>query len=524
MARRGRDTSKDGFFFRIQYYALGHFRAFWNLVNKSLFLRRCIAKYFVSTKTSLLPNQPFPLTTMAPYTSWDSLTDKTYNARYLPPNPAYNAQLPPVEEVVKLFVRDPYKKPIAPNISMLLPSFASWVLDSIFYTDRKNPLKNHSTHQVDLSILYGRTKAVKDALRAHQGGKLKNQFINGEEFPPYCYENGELKNEFSELQLALYPHIFGDDVVNKEKLNTLFASTERANIQVGYMLFNVLFLREHNRICDLLAKAYPDWDDERLYQTARNINIVLALKIILEDYVFELAGYYFKLPMSPTSFHKKSWSNISNWVSIEFNLAYRWHSMIPDEVIIRDRKIPTVDTLYNNSLLTEYGLAEVLQSYSKQEVGAVRLFNTPAFLLPVEKMSIELGRQAQLASYNDYRELFKFPRLTDFRQMTDDQYIIQNLEKLYGHIDNVEFYVGLFAEEFSEKTALNLLMGRIIIIDALEGVLRNPLLREQIYNENTFSPIGMNIINSTNNVSDILHRNIPQKDKQFYVSFAKQKN
>jgi prostaglandin-endoperoxide synthase 2 len=55
---------------------------------------------------------------------------------------------------------------------------------------------------------------------------------------------------------------------------------ERANVQVGYVMLNVLCLREHNRLCKLLVEKYPDWDDERLFQTARNILETCRKKMI----------------------------------------------------------------------------------------------------------------------------------------------------------------------------------------------------------------------------------------------------
>ena len=35
----------------------------------------------------------------------------------------------------------------------------------------------------------------------------------------------------------------------------------------------VLWLREHNRVADLLARQHPAWDDQQLFDTARNIII-----------------------------------------------------------------------------------------------------------------------------------------------------------------------------------------------------------------------------------------------------------
>ena len=55
--------------------------------------------------------------------------------------------------------------------------------------------------------------------------------------------------------------------------DSLFATgSDTTNSQIGFVMLNVLFLREHNRLAGLLAAEYPAWDDERLYATARNIS------------------------------------------------------------------------------------------------------------------------------------------------------------------------------------------------------------------------------------------------------------
>ena len=51
------------------------------------------------------------------------------------------------------------------------------------------------------------------------------------------------------------------------------------NWWVGLGLLHTLFTREHNAIVDMLAKAYPSWDDEALFQTARLINVATTARI-----------------------------------------------------------------------------------------------------------------------------------------------------------------------------------------------------------------------------------------------------
>ena len=41
----------------------------------------------------------------------------------------------------------------------------------------------------------------------------------------------------------------------------------------GLMMYATIWLREHNRVCDVLKEVHPDWDDERLFQTSRLILI-----------------------------------------------------------------------------------------------------------------------------------------------------------------------------------------------------------------------------------------------------------
>ncbi len=41
----------------------------------------------------------------------------------------------------------------------------------------------------------------------------------------------------------------------------------------GLNMYATIWLREHNRVCDILKAEHPTWDDEQLFQTARFIII-----------------------------------------------------------------------------------------------------------------------------------------------------------------------------------------------------------------------------------------------------------
>ena len=140
----------------------------------------------------------------------------------------------------------------------------------------------------------------------------------------------------------------------------------------------------------------------------------------------------------------------------------------------------------------------------------------------MELNSILQGRAVQLAPYNDYRELAGFPRVTGFDQISGDPEIQAGLRDLYGHVDRIELYPGLFAEDTRPNSVLPSLIGRLVAVDAFSQALTNPLLAARVFNEGTFSPLGMEIIRTTGSLSDILHRNVPESPGRHLVTMTRE--
>jgi prostaglandin-endoperoxide synthase 2 len=205
-------------------------------------------------------------------------------------------------------------------------------------------------------------------------------------------------------------------------------------------------------------------------------------------------------------------------MSVEFSLVYRWHSMLPDTLIHNGQTIPMPDSRWNNDMIISQGLGAIFEESCSQPAAQLSLFNTPDFLLHTELASIQMSRKSKLRSYNDYRELCKYPRVTDFDQISSDRRVQRELERLYGHVDNIELYVGLYAEDLRPNSALPPLVGRLIGIDAFSQAFTNPLLAQNIFNPETFSPVGWKIIHNTKTLSDLVHRNVPE-GKSYRISF-----
>ena len=281
----GRDTSADGKKNIKEAKLLTSYGWAWKLAQKQPRLERVVNGYLVNSATAKMPYRPNPFSTMSPYTSWASLTDKTYSSRHLP-GIAKAPEEPEVDRVADLFLRRDGKFIPSDKSTVLFAYFAQWFTDGFLRSDRSNPedhAKNNSNHEIDLMQVYGLTPNVTEQLRDRDSkkGLLKSQVINGEEYPQYAYDaNGNKKPDFSDvpdIPTKLRPP-------TKEQLAKFFAvGSDTANIQLGFVLMNVLFFREHNRIARALGERYPDWDDERLFQTARNILIVLLIKLVVEE-------------------------------------------------------------------------------------------------------------------------------------------------------------------------------------------------------------------------------------------------
>jgi prostaglandin-endoperoxide synthase 2 len=513
-----RDQSRDGLGNRLETFALTHFGWFWGLSQRIGFVRSSLNRRLINSAISKIKTRPNVLSTMAPYTSWDSLTDRTYSSRHLPPAAVQEGSLPPVKRVVELFRRPPGGMRHSEKSTVLFPHFAQWFTDGFLRTDYEHPLKNTSNHDIDLSNLYGLKRQVTEILRSHVDGKLKSQFINGEEYPPYYYQEGRPKDEFRDLPLKYLLPTFEKDLGRSPLDERMFATGgDRVNSQTGYIVMNILFLREHNRICDVLKQKAGLKDDEQLFQTARNVLIVVLMKIVIEEYINHIAPYHFKFRVQPAAFEDQRWYR-QNWMAIEFNLLYRWHGLVPDSYRIGGRDVPLQETLFNNRLVIDHGLGSVLEDASSQPAGRVGLFNTPDYLLPVEEKSILLGRKAQLASYNDYREMCQFPRVTAFDQISGNTAVQDALRDLYGHVDKIEYVPGIFAEDDRENSALPGLIGRLVGVDAFSQALTNPLLAANLYNQATFTRAGLEIIETTQTLSDILHRNLPAGGRRYHLT------
>jgi prostaglandin-endoperoxide synthase 2 len=495
---------------------------------------RLVTAALVGLLANATEPRPRPFTLAADYTTWVSLTDRSFTGRHLPvaePRP-----LPTEAEVLELFRRPARRDRPSTDTTVMFMQFAQWFTDSFLRTDRADARRNTSTQEIDFCQIYGISESRTRLLRAMEGGRLASQQIDGQEFPPFLLERTPggghaVRPEFRGLHdEAWLLDVLLADVADRQKDLFFAVGLEHGNSTVGSTALDVLFLREHNRIAGVLAEEHaagrtrpawprdlpPDELDERLFQTTRMIMTVLLLKLVVEEYIRHIAPHDPPLKVRPGTADAKRW-NRSNWIAVEFNLLYRWHMLVPDTVTTEDGEVPAKEFLRdNNEAVVDRGIEWVMAQCSRSRASRIGLLNTPDFLIErkrpdhpsVEERSIALMRSARLQSYNAYRVCFGRKPVTSFDQVTSDPELRRRLEDLYGEVDALEWYVGIFAEDHPEDQMMGDMLTAMVGYDAFTQALTNPLLSGRVFTEATFTRAGLRIIERTHTLKQILARNI----------------
>ena len=341
-------------------------------------------------------------------------------------------------------------------------------------TSAANPRQHENTITawVDGSVVYGSDMARADWLRSNVGGKLfAAQTVHGPVLPYNTID----KTYDSPVDLNA-PRMAGDRNSNGEPQKVFVSGDVRANEQPGLTAFHVLFMKEHNRICDELI-ASGSTDDEFNYQYARKVVGGLIQNILFTE-VLPALGIYF-----PTDAYDPSLdADISN----EFaTAAYRLgHTMITDEMdllfndcsgndFVGSAHLPLKEAFFNPTLITDYGIDPILRGLynQKQEtidekvVDAARnfLFGPPgAGGMDLAALNIQRGRDHGISDFNSLRQAAGLPALTSFSQITDNQELANKLQSLYSDVNNIDAWVGMLAEKKYNNTPIGETLHEIL--------------------------------------------------------------
>ncbi|OSX64325.1 hypothetical protein POSPLADRAFT_1054938 [Postia placenta MAD-698-R-SB12] len=354
------------------------------------------------------------------------------------------------------------------GLSSMMFAFAALVIHSVFRTSHENVSINETSSYVDLAPLYGNNQEAQDKIRVRDGRGLLH---------PDTFAEDRL--------LLLPPAVCVLLVLFNRNHNYIAKMLLELNERGTYADPSTLPAGDPTRASALLAQ------EEDIFQTARLVNCAWFASVVFSDYFSAILG----LVRDGNSWSLNPFGEIreldhgifersrGNACSVEFNCLYRWHAttsqqdeqwveqlfgqIFPDQtwdkITIKDFKQtakklqatePDVTQWTFGNLKRQDGtltfkdeqLADIIQNATAHPAGAFRARGTPHVMRLHEIMGIESNRQWGCCSLNDFRKFLGLKTYSTFLEWNSDPEIASAAEKLYGHIDRLELYVGLQAE------------------------------------------------------------------------------
>jgi hypothetical protein len=381
---------------------------------------------------------------------------------------------------------------------------------------------NTETHWWDGSQLYGSSVRYRENVRTRVDGKIK---------------------------------IGKDHLVHPDAQALVqLQSAALAGWWVGLEMLFTLFTLEHNAICDALKEAYPEWNDDQLFEHARLANAALMAKIHTVEWTpgilghpalqigmranwWGLAGEHIKnllgrlstsetisgIPGSDTDHF-----GVPYTLTEEFTAVYRMHPLIPDDITFWSNKdgheIQHVNfqEIAGNAaqgICDDVDIVDLYYSFGQMHPGAITLHNYPkalqeftrpdGVLIDLAAHDIMRCRELGVPRYTKFREMMHLKPVRTFEELTENPVWREEIRRVYeGDVDRVDLIVGLFAEKPPKGFGFSDTAFRIFVLMASRRLNSDRFFTED-FTEETYSKTGMDWIRD-NTMSTVLLRHYPE--------------
>jgi hypothetical protein len=395
---------------------------------------------------------------------------------------------------------------------------------------QRDPTRSDGVEVAACSAIYGSDQATQDSLRSHVGGKMR---VTAEGNLPLD-ANGVEETGF------------------------------RRNWWVGLAMLHTLFVREHNSICDELKAAYPQWEDNRLFNVARLINAAVMAKIhtvewtpaILPNPALDAAMHANWYGLVESFIHSGKQRRTAGPVKIrnpelggvvgnpiddhgrrfglteEFVEVYRLHSLLPEHLMLRRRDQPeaaeavpvNVTRQAGSPIVTQrHAMADLFYSFGVQHPGALVLNNFPRFLQELSvpgnpffdmgTVDIVRARERGVPRYNEFRRQLGLNPITCFEDLTDVDEDVAKLKEVYGSnpadVEKLDLLIGTLSEGHRPTHfGFGETMFQIFILNATRRLQADRFYTD-CYNEETYTVEGLRWIDQAD-LKTVLLRHFPQ--------------
>jgi hypothetical protein len=383
---------------------------------------------------------------------------------------------------------------------------------------------NSETHWWDGSQLYGSGKEKQSEVRTFVDGKVKVQ------------DDGRLPQSLTTA---------GIDLTGMEE-----------NYWTGVGILHTLFAREHNAVCDALKKAYPSFDDQRLYEIAVLTVSALIAKIHTVDWTTTVlrhpalqigmnANWYGALG---ETFKDKIGrvgdseilsgivgSPVDNSVPFslteEFVTVYRLHPLIPDDwnwfslesgEHLRNTTFTEIQGKYTRDFMHSMQVGDLWYSMGQASAGAICLHNYPNALRKLERidgqitdlatLDIVRDRERGIPRYNDFREMLHMPRRKSIDEITPNKEWAKEINEIYnGDVDLVDTQIGMQAEQPPKGFGFSDTAFRIFIVMASRR-LKSDRFFTTDFRPEVYTQVGFDWVNN-NGIKDVILRHYPELEE-----------
>lgn len=245
------------------------------------------------------------------------------------------------------------------------------------------------------------------------------------------------------------------------------AGDHRSNEHPALTAMHTIFLREHNRLVDVVAERIPTLPGNLLYEFARKLNIAQFQKIVYEEFYPAIIGK--ELPR-----YRGFRRNVNPTISDIFaGAAFRiGHTLVGNNIPRRsyNGQLPPIEkpNIFFR-LAAEFSPTDVddivrgVANSPAQEVDlkVVDLLRNFLFSNVEEEegfdlvaLNLQRGRDHALPKFNDIRAIFGIPKASSFFAITGAGQSATDLAKAYDSVDDVEAFVGLIGEKHAAGSGM----------------------------------------------------------------------
>ncbi|XP_064099544.1 prostaglandin G/H synthase 1-like isoform X1 [Macrobrachium nipponense] len=455
----------------------------WNLVNGNDKLRDQFTAHLYLSMSDFTASPP-TFESEHTFITGNAFFNRSLYTRSLPPVPSRcptpmgtkgPKELPDIDVLMnKLFARKEFI-PDPQNSNLLFQYYALHFGRQFVHGPGTGPQLFRGTGEMDASHIYGAVEEDRLALRSGINGKLRSQILNGEEFPPVLPDEPNMSTS------------------EQVKNQTFALADPMFSSSPGLFVFATIWLREHNRVCDELLEVHSDWDDQRLYETARLIVSGEMVKITLEDFVQHLSQYKLDLSFNPELLHGTRFQ-FHNRIHAEFKYLFDWHPFVADYLLINEANYSVKE--YSSSLdpLFNEGIDKFIEALLKTRAGEISARNHGESMYPFLKEALKASRELRFQGINAYRRRLGLRPFSTFEDLTGEKETAAILEEMYEDVDAVEYYVGLLMER-SDTSISGLTMMNMAVVWTVKSIYSNPVCSHYYWKPSTFGgKVGWDII------------------------------